>query len=72
MNIFLFLILTQKCNTSSKSDGVILNQFLIEISESNADETQNNSEFDSKVIIQIVLSCCIITIILIMFHFFFS
>lgn len=39
----------QKCSTASKPDGIILNQFLIENSESNADDAQPAAEDEAKV-----------------------
>lgn len=43
---------TQRCGTISKPDGIILNQFLIETSESSADDAKS-AETEAKVI-----KCC--------------
>lgn len=44
-----FSSIKQKCKTPSKPDGIILDQFLIELSEANAEESQT-SDVDAQVL----------------------
>lgn len=50
--------LLQKCKTPSKQESVILDQFLIELSEANAEESQA-SELDAKVCIKSLFDCAL-------------
>lgn len=59
MNRSLILIyfsfpITKKCKTPSKPDGIILDQFIIESSETSGDESQSASDVDANVCIILI------------------
>lgn len=45
----IFINKTQKCKTPSTYDGIIPDQFLLELSEPSVDEALASSELDAKV-----------------------
>lgn len=47
------LVQCPECDMASQPDKIILDQFLIESTEANADETQSNADPDSKVNIRL-------------------
>lgn len=46
--------ITKKCKTPSKPDGIILDQFIIESSETSGDESQSASDVDANVCIILI------------------
>lgn len=52
--IFVSFFITKKCKTPSKPDGIILDQFIIESSETSGDESQSATDVDANVCIILI------------------